>query len=257
MMGTPRILLTNDDGINAEGLRQLYLSLKEVAEVTVIAPFLEQSATGHAITISDPIRVWKVQADGETYGWAVSGTPSDCVKIGIKVIVDFPPDLVISGINFGSNMGTNVIYSGTVAAAAEGVIHGVSSLAISLDTNINPADYSYAAKFAQRLALAVIEKNLDEDILLNVNVPAIPDNQIQGVQITRQGVSKFDDVYDKRTDPRGRVYYWLTGDKEEIEEGQDVDSTAVKNGQVSITPIVLDLTDYGRMEGLRNIVPEP
>ena len=216
-----------------------------------MAPDHERSATGHAITLSDPLRVWKVERDEKPFGYAVNGTPADCTKIGIKAILDSPPNLVISGINSGSNLGTNVIYSGTVSAAAEGIILGVPALAVSLDTHNDPADYGYAAKFARKLALQVIEKKPDERLLLNVNVPAIPEDRIKGVQITRQGVSKFDDVFDKRNDPRGRVYYWLDGEIEEIEEGVDVDATAVKNGMVSITPIDLDLTDYARMEKLK------
>jgi 5'-nucleotidase len=250
MMAVSRILLTNDDGIGAAGLYALYLSLKEIAEVIVIAPDHERSATGHAITVFDPLRAWKVERDGNLYGFAVNGTPADCVKIGIKAILDPPPDLVVSGINLGSNMGTNLIYSGTVSAAAEGAILGVPSIAVSLDTYTDP-DYGYAAKFARKLAIKVMGKRVGEGLLLNVNIPAVPEDRIKGVEITRQGRSKFDEIYDKRNDPRGRVYYWLAGEIEKIEEGPDVDATAVKNGKVSITPLHLDLTDYRWMDRLR------
>ncbi|MBI5183752.1 MAG: 5'/3'-nucleotidase SurE [Nitrospinae bacterium] len=245
-----KILLTNDDGIRAKGLSLLYGAIKEIAEVVVVAPETEQSAVGHAITLSDPLRVTEIKDNQKTFGYAVNGTPADCVKIAVKAIMEMPPQLVISGINIGPNMGTDVIYSGTVSAATEGTILGIPSFAISLDTFKDP-DFSYAASFAKRLALIVMEKGLPRGTSLNVNVPAVPEDKIRGVVITRQGKSRFVEGFDKRVDPRNRVYYWQTGKViiEDVDEGAD--RVAVNNNMVSITPIHYDLTDHKSLEELK------
>ncbi len=167
-----KILLTNDDGINAKGLTTLRESIKEIADVIVVAPETEQSAVGHAITLSDPLRVREVDRNGEFIGYAVNGTPADCVKIAVRAILKDPPDMIVSGINLGANIATNVIYSGTVSAATEGTILGIPSIAISLATFVNP-DFSFAANFAKRLALATHENGLPDGTLLNVNVPNV------------------------------------------------------------------------------------
>jgi 5'-nucleotidase len=245
-----KILLTNDDGIRAKGLSLLYEAIKEIAEVVVVAPETEQSAVGHAITLSDPLRVTEIKDNQKTFAYAVNGTPADCVKIAVKAIMEMPPQLVISGINIGPNMGTDVIYSGTVSAATEGTILGIPSFAISLDTFKDP-DFSYAASFAKRLALIVMEKGLPRGTSLNVNVPAVPEDKIRGVVITRQGKSRFVEGFDKRVDPRNRVYYWQTGKViiEDVDEGAD--RVAVNNNMVSITPIHYDLTDHKSLEELK------
>ncbi len=245
-----RILLTNDDGIRAKGLSALYEAIKEIAEVIVVAPETEQSAVGHAITLSDPLRVKELKNNDGPFGYAVNGTPADCVKIAIKAIMEMPPNLIISGINLGPNMGTDVIYSGTISAATEGTILGITSFAISLDTFKDP-DFSYAASFAKKLALVVMEKGLPCGTSLNVNIPAVPEDKIRGVGITRQGKSRFVEDFDKRVDPRNHVYYWQTG--KVITEDVDVgaDRVAVNNNMVSITPIQCDLTDYKSLEELK------
>ena len=245
-----RILLTNDDGIRAKGISALCEAIKEIAEVVVVAPETEQSAVGHAITLFDPLRVQEVKNNGKPFGYAVNGTPADCVKIAVKAIMEKPPHLIISGINLGANMGTDVIYSGTISAATEGTILGITSFAISLDTFSNP-DFSYAATFAKRLALLVIEKGLPHGTSLNVNVPAVPEDRIKGVVITRQGKSRFVEGFDRRVDPRDHVYYWQTG-KVMIEDvDEDADRVAVNNNMVSITPIHYDLTDHKSLEELK------
>ncbi|MGQ9632100.1 MAG: 5'/3'-nucleotidase SurE [bacterium] len=246
-----RILLSNDDGIESEGIYALYEEVKDIAEVTVVAPDKERSASGHSVTIFDPLRAVKVYKNGKFFGYSINGTPADSVKIGIKAIMEERPNLVISGINMGPNMGTNVIYSGTVSAAAEGMILGVPSFAISLDTFRDP-NYKPAAKFAKKMALEIEKRGLPRGVILNINVPNLPESEIRGVKITRQGASQFfEEFYEKRTDPAGRTYYWLAGELVTIEEDENVDATAVKNGYISVTPIHYDLTDYSFIEELK------
>jgi 5'-nucleotidase len=245
-----RVLLTNDDGINAPGLYALYLEIKQIGEVTIVAPASERSAVGHAITIVDPLRVSEVRKDGELYGLAVSGTPADCVKIAINSLLPERPDIVISGINQGPNTGMNVIYSGTVSAATEATMMGVPAFAISLDS-FTSQEFGCAAEFASRLALAIIRNGLPDGTLLNVNVPVIPKSEIRGVEITRQGMARFTEEFHKRVDPRGRNYWWLGGMPMETSEEEGSDSAALKNGAVSVTPIHYDMTDYKNLDMLR------
>ncbi|MBI4378931.1 MAG: 5'/3'-nucleotidase SurE [Nitrospinae bacterium] len=246
-----KILLTNDDGINAKGLYSLRERIKEIADVVVVAPESEQSAVGHAITLSDPLRVREVERNGEFFGYAVNGTPADCVKIAVRAILKTPPDLVISGINLGANIATNVIYSGTISAATEGTILGIPSIAVSLATFVNP-DFTAAASFAKRLALSIYEKNLPDGTLLNVNIPNLPEEKIKGVVFTRQGISRFREEFDKRTDPRGHIYYWQGGEMLFCDEGNDADCGVIRNDMISITPIHFDLTDYKFLDELKN-----
>lgn len=246
-----KILLTNDDGINAPGLYTLYESIRTIGDVTVVAPDTEMSAVGHAITLTDPLRVEKINKRGEFFGYAVSGTPADCVKIAAWALLDEMPDLIISGINLGNNTGISIIYSGTVSAATEGTILEIPSFAISLVAFKNP-DFTYAAKFAKKMATIILEKGLPVGTLLNVNVPNVKEEEIKGVLITRQGKAVYREHFDKRTDPWGRSYYWMAGEKVELEEDESVDDTALKNNQVSITPIQFDLTDYANLDLLKS-----
>ena len=246
-----RILLTNDDGIFAPGILALYKELKKTADAWIVAPENEQSAVGHAITISDPLRVKEVEKDGEFLGYAVGGTPADCVKIGIGQILPQKPDLVISGINLGLNTGDCVIYSGTVSAATEGTIMGIPSIAVSLGTFTNP-DFSTAARFTAHLARIVEQQGLPKGILLNVNVPAVDPSHIKGVAITRQGRFTFRDAFVKRQDPRGRTYYWLEYEELKVEENGNTDLIAVRQNKISITPLQHDLTDYKFLETLKS-----
>ncbi|HCV43306.1 MAG TPA: 5'/3'-nucleotidase SurE, partial [Bacteroidetes bacterium] len=204
------ILLSNDDGIDAPGIFALAQEIKKIAEVTVIAPDKQQSAVGHAITMNYPLRAVPFHKNGEFFGYAVEGTPADAIKLGVRSLMKRKPDMVISGINHGSNTAINIIYSGTVSAATEGTVLGIPSIAISL-TTYGEADFSYAAKFARKLAVLVAEKGLPEGTLLNVNVPAVSEQQIAGVLLTRQGKSTWDDTFDVRRDPANREYFWLTG----------------------------------------------
>jgi 5'-nucleotidase len=246
-----RILLTNDDGINAPGLAALHKELIKIGDVTVVAPDSEKSAVGHAITLSDPLRVWNFEKNGEFFGYAIKGTPADCVKIAYWALLEKKPQLVISGINLGSNSGMNVIYSGTVSAATEGTILNIPSFAISLTTFTNP-DFTYAAKFAAKLAQIVYEKGLPQGTFLNVNVPPAKEEEIRGVAITRQGKAAYMEHFDKRIDPANRVYYWLTGKKVKIEEDLNVDDFAILKNYVSVTPIHYDLTNYRYLDELKS-----
>ncbi len=246
-----KVLLTNDDGINAAGLHALWERVREIAEVTIVAPATEQSAVGHAITLSSPLRVEEVKRDGDIYGYAVTGTPADCVKFAVSTFLKVAPDIVLSGINLGPNTGTNVIYSGTVSAATEGTILGIPSIAISLTTFVDP-HFDYAAKLACKLVSAVHEHGLPDSTLLNVNVPNVMEEEIAGIRITRQGKSKFKEFFDKRIDPKGGTYYWLAGNMVEANESEDCDYTATKNNFVSITPLHYDMTNAGAIEEIRS-----
>jgi len=247
-----RILLTNDDGIHAPGLAALATEMKKLGDVTIVAPATEMSAVGHAITLSDPLRVWPFQRDGKPFGCAVRGTPADCVKIAYWALFknEPKPDLLVSGINLGSNTGINTIYSGTVSAATEGAILRIPSFAISLTTFVRP-DFSVAARFARKLGRIVVKRGLPPNVYLNVNVPAIPADEIRGVTITRQGMALYEEKFEKRQDPHKRDYYWLTGTKVDIEKDAEVDDRAIIEGKISVTPVHYDLTHYQFLDELR------
>ncbi|HKJ66471.1 MAG TPA: 5'/3'-nucleotidase SurE [bacterium] len=250
MSDRPFILVTNDDGINAPGIQALYQSMREIGEVAVVAPDREMSAAGHAITLSHPLRATEVELKGDLTGYAVNGTPADCVKIAVKAILNRMPDLVVSGINLGNNTGINVIYSGTVSAATEGVILGIPGIAFSLATYEKP-DFRAAGRIAGYLSREVLEKGLPENTLLNVNIPAGTMEDIQGCRVTKQGKGLFNERFDKRVDPRQRTYYWMTGERGTIEEEEGADERVVREGFVSVTPIHYDLTHYAFLELLK------
>ena len=244
-----KILLTNDDGINAPGLYALYKEMKKHGEIFIVAPDSEKSAVGHAITLSDPLRVVDFKKNDEFFGYAVNGTPADCVKIAYWAL-NIKPDILISGINLGSNTGINIIYSGTVSAATEGMFLNIPSFAISLTTFVKPK-FDIAAKFAGKLSKIILKNGLPKGTLLNVNVPAVNnEDEIKRVKITRQGKAMYQEEFDKRIDPHKRVYYWLTGHKVELETEQDVDDRAILNNQISITPVHFDLTNYNFLDEL-------
>jgi 5'-nucleotidase len=245
-----RFLLTNDDGIYAQGLASLTRELSQDAECIVVAPEIEQSAVGHAITIFRPLMVRKARKNGNFLGYAVAGTPADCVKIGICELAGGPVDLVVSGINRGANVGINVLYSGTVSAATEAAIQGIPSMAISLDTH-QEADFSTAARFARRMAAFILEHPLPH-VALNVNVPAIPEEEIRGVLVAKQGRARLMESYDRRIDPRDNIYYWLAGETElPVHEDEESDGSALKRGMITITPICYDLTRHDLLDDLK------
>ncbi len=244
------ILITNDDGIYAPGIWHLKRALQSLGQIVVAAPLVEKSAVGHAITLSDPLRVMEVERDGVFFGYAINGTPADCVKLAARCLLERKPDLVVSGINQGPNTATNIIYSGTVSAAAEGAIMGIPSFAVSL-ASFTKKEFDYAAKFSRKLAQFVLENGLPQGTLLNVNVPAVSEEEIEGVVVTRQGKGRYEEAFDKRVDPNNRVYYWLTGKRMILDQGDDVDDLVVMEKKVSVTPIHYDLTDYSFIEELK------
>ncbi len=246
----PLILVTNDDGIYAPGIRALYHAMIRLGEAKVVAPDSERSAVGHAITISDPLRVWEYERNGDFFGYAVNGTPADCVKLGVKAILNKKPDLVVSGINQGPNTAINIMYSGTVSAATEGTLMGIPSIAFSI-ASFKKSDFAFAAEFAIYLSRMVLEKGLPEGTLLNVNIPALPAEEIRGVKITRQGRGRYEEFFDKRVDPWDRNYYWLSGKKLLLDNESDIDDVAVMENYIAITPIQFDLTDYKVLKNLQ------
>jgi 5'-nucleotidase len=245
-----RVLLTNDDGIFAKGIEALYQTLQTEHEVTVVAPETEQSAVGHAITMMDPLRVKSINRNGSFFGYALNGTPADCVKLAVTELLRPPPEVVVSGINMGSNVGVNVIYSGTVSAATEGTVLGIPSLAVSMDS-FKATDFGAAANFALSLLRLIQQHGLPPGVLLNVNVPDVGADHIRGVRVTRQGEAKFLDHYDRRVDPRNHVYYWLCGSTPNPDTESDTDAYAVAANYISVTPIHYDLTHYPMLEALK------
>lgn len=256
-----RILVSNDDGIVAPGIQALALALATEHEVTVVAPDRERSATGHALTLHKPLRVDKVALGGKIkVSYAVNGTPSDCVKLAQGTLMPEGIDAVFSGINRGPNLGTDVIYSGTVSAALEGTILGIPSVAISL-ASFSDLGYDKAAEFALELARQ-LEKpghRLPHKCLLNVNYPAIEADDVAGVRITRLGERRYNDLFEVRTDPRGKTYYWLAGEVIEAEEAADTDVTAIRDNCISVTPIHYDMTFHPMRQDLEGwaIQPKP
>lgn len=245
-----RILLTNDDGIYAAGIHALLPVLCELGEVSIVAPDRERSATGHGITVHHPLRVQHYNIpDDCSSAWMVDGTPADCVKLAIEALLPVKPDLVVSGINLGSNLGTDVLYSGTVSAAVEGIILGVPAIAVSL-TEINNADFSCAARITKGVIIEMLKNGLPPNTLLNVNVPPGQTKDLKGIAVTKLGNRRYENTFDRREDPRGRVYYWLAGKPAEIFNDPDSDIAAVENGYVSVSPVHFDLTNYRIMNQL-------
>lgn len=239
------ILLTNDDGIHSAGLQALADRLQALGRIIVVAPDRERSAVGHALTLHSPLRAEEILADR----WAVSGTPTDAVNLGIHGILKEKPDLVISGINKGGNMGDDLTYSGTVAAAMEATLMGVPAIAVSLAAeNFNYADFADAARVAQQLAMTVMEHGLPADTFVNVNVPPRPP---RGILLTRQGKRVYEDAVVENVDPRGRTYYWIGTGGLDFQDLEGTDFHAVQHGYVSVTPLHLDLTNYAAMDRLR------
>ena len=261
-----RILISNDDGFLAEGIRTLANKMAQQGyEVTVVAPDRERSATGHGLTLHSPIRADIIEDifDPKIQAWSCSGTPSDCVKLGLSAILKDPPDFVLSGINHGPNLGTDILYSGTVSAAMEGTIEGITSIAFSL-TSFKNHKFEPAANYAVELIKQLTDNPLPEATLLSVNVPPVEEDEIQGVKITRQGIRRYHENFQRRQDPRGRSYYWLAGELvEEIEQPEHIylppdlptDVQASKENYITITPLQYNLTDVVTVERLNKIYP--
>jgi 5'-nucleotidase len=244
------VLVTNDDGINAPALLPLKQALDQVAETIVFAPDHNWSAAGHPKTMHKPLRADPVTLQDDSQGFASSGAPSDCVSLAFLGVVERKPDLVVSGINLGANLGYDIFYSGTVAAAVEGVINGIPAIALSSDS-FEAVDYTGPASFAARLAQHVSQHGLPADMFLNVNFPSVPWEEVQGVAITRLGRRVYRDELVRRADPRGRSYYWIGGKPPSGVPERGTDIWAITNGVVSITPVHLDMTAYHFREDLR------
>ena len=239
-----QILLTNDDGIFAPGLRALRKELMRLGEVTVVAPAMEQSGVAHSITLLSPLVVKQVEdVDGTTLGWKVEGSPADSVKLGICELMSRPPDLIISGINSGSNAGINVLYSGTVAAAIEGAFFKITSIAISLELSEH-FDFPHAAQHAVRVIEKILANRPPNGSLFNVNLPAHSRGEPRGIRVVPMGLGRYGEGFERRQDPRGRTYYWMTYNPPFHLEGPETDVTSLCEGYITVTPLHFDLTRY-------------
>jgi len=244
------ILLTNDDGIHCEGLWAIHRVLQRGHAVTVVAPDRERTAVSHGITLHQPLRADRVSLNGCGAGYAVNGTPADCIKLGILEILGRKPDLVVSGLNPGANVGVNINYSGTVAAAKEAALGGVPAIAASIAGG-EPYHYPSAAEFIGRLSEMVGRRGLVPGTFLNVNVPNLPEQQIAGVRISRHGLSTFKEYMERRVDPRNRTYYWQGADMQVFDENLDIDGAALRRRYITVTPIKCDMTDYESLADLK------
>jgi 5'-nucleotidase len=248
-----KILVTNDDGIDSPGLHALARALRPLGEVWVVAPDRERTAVAHALTLHKPLRLNRVAPRM----FSVNGTPSDCVNLAMKKVLSGRPSLVVSGINRGVNLGDDVTYSGTVSAALEGTILGVPSIAVSQESGRNGLRFRFdvGAVYALRVARLVLARGVPPETLLNVNVPDRPMNRIKGVKVTSLSRRRFEDPIVEKVDPHGRKYYWIAGIRVSWERRVDADHEAVRRGSVSVTPIHLDITNYGVLEQLRQWEP--
>jgi 5'-nucleotidase len=245
MAKRPLILVTNDDGITAPGLRALIEVMLELGEVLVVAPDSPQSGMGHAITINSMLHLERVFIDnGEQKEYSCSGTPADCVKLAVREILDRRPDICVSGINHGSNSSINVIYSGTMSAALEAGIEGIPAIGFSLlDYNYN-ANFEPTKKYVKSIVENALKNGIPENVVLNVNFPNLPEKELKGVKICRQAKANWEEEFDKRQSPQGKDYYWLTGKFVNLDHGEDTDEWALENGYISVVPVQFDLTAH-------------
>ncbi len=249
-----RILLTNDDGIYAPGLRALRPELCKLGEVIVVAPATEQSAVGHSVTLTTPLVVQEVSDENrQILGWAVEGRPADCVKLALRELLPEPPDLIVSGLNAGSNAGINVLYSGTVAAAIEGAFFRVTSIACSQEyTKLKPLDFQRGADLARRVVEQILARKPKTGSLFNVNIPSPERGPLRGIRTVPQNVAPYVEAFDRRTDPRGRVYFWSKPDLLCPDPHPDTDVTALAEGWITVTPLQFDLTQAPVLEQMND-----
>lgn len=250
MSKRPLILVTNDDGITAPGMRTLISVMRNIGDVVVVAPDGPQSGMGHAITVNDTLYIEKVDIDGKQPEYSCSGTPADCVKLAVREILDRTPDICVSGINHGSNSSINVIYSGTMSAALEAGIEGIPAIGFSLlDYNWN-ANFEHCKPFVETITRQVLEHGLPDGVVLNVNLPNLDKKDIKGIKVCRQARANWVEEFDKRTNPMGRDYYWLAGKFVNMDEGEDTDEWALANGYVSLVPVQFDLTAHHSIQNI-------
>jgi 5'-nucleotidase len=239
------ILITNDDGITSPGIKNLVEAARGLGKVVVVAPDKPQSGMGHAITIGSPLRMNKVELFEGVEAWQTSGTPVDCVKLAVDKILHRKPDICLSGINHGANHSINVIYSGTMSAAMEASIEGIPSIGFSLLDYRYEADMLPAQKIVHTIVSTILkQKKLDKHLLLNVNIPSVPYEEIKGIKICKQAYAKYDEAFDERVDPQGKKYFWLTGEFKNFDKGKDTDVWALQRNYVSVVPVQFDLTNY-------------
>lgn len=253
MKQKPLILVTNDDGITAPGLRALIDVMKDLGNVIVVAPDSPQSGTGHAITINNTLYINKVSSPNAVIEeYSCSGTPVDCVKLAVNEIIKRKPDLCVSGVNHGSNSSINVIYSGTMSAAVEAGIEGIPAIGFSLLDYDWDADFESGKTFIRKIASEVLDKGLPDGVVLNVNFPKLTANHIKGIKVCRQAKAMWVEKFDKRKTPQGKDYYWLTGEFVNQDAGEDTDEWALAHGYVSVVPVQFDLTAHHAIQQLNN-----
>lgn len=251
MKKKPLILVTNDDGITAPGIRALIDVMKEIGDVVVVAPDSPQSATGHSITINNTLFIDKISVENaEVLEYSCSGTPVDCVKLAVNEIIKRKPDLCVSGVNHGSNSSINVIYSGTMSAAVEAGIEGIPAIGFSLLDYKWSADFDAIKSFIRKITLEVLENGLPKGVVLNVNFPKLKEADIKGIKVCRQAKAVWVEKFDKRKTPQGRDYYWLAGEFVNQDNGEDTDEWALENGYVSLVPVQFDLTAHFALQQL-------
>lgn len=248
----PTILVTNDDGINAPGLRTLVKVMRKLGDVVVVAPDRPRSGQGHAITVSMPLRVSSVHKDEGYQEYRCNGTPVDCVKLGVQIVLRRQPDLLVSGINHGSNASINVVYSGTMAAVIEAAIDKIPAIGFSLDDYEVSANFSHTEEYVEMITREVLEKGMPEGTCLNVNIPAINDEPIKGVKVCRQSLGSWKERFDERVDPRGRDYFWITGVFSNPDHKEGTDTWAMEQNYVSVVPMKFDLTSYEAIPAIEN-----
>ena len=248
----PLILVTNDDGITAPGIRNLIEAVSGLGIVYVVAPDKPQSGMGHAITIHNTLRLQEFSVDENIKEYACSGTPVDCVKIAIDKLLPRRPDLIVSGINHGSNSSINIIYSGTMSAAVEGCIEGIPSIGFSLSDLALNADFNACKEHIKNICAKVLANKLPDGICLNVNFPKLPKEEIKGLKICRQAKAMWEEKFDKRKTPQGKDYYWLTGEFVNQDKGEDTDEWALQNGYISVVPVQFDMTAHHAIQQLNN-----
>ena len=257
-----RILVSNDDGIHSHGILTLSRALSRIAQVTVVAPEREQSTMGHALTLHKPVRIFHVASEKNLDLWATSGTPADCVYVGLRYVLKQKPDIIVSGINRGVNLGNDVFYSGTIAAAREGAVMDIPAIACSLDYHYEPGKkdpgaFEWAADYMVDFVQQIMKNPLPPNCLLNVNFPNLPRNKVKGVRVTRQGFRIYTDKVEPRKDTRGKNYFWLGGKYAGFKQIAGSDCEVLDQNYISVTPFRVDLTQYDFMDTLSGWVPDP
>ena len=251
MNDKPLILITNDDGVKAPGIRALIRYIRPFGNIVVVAPDRPQSGTAHAVTIAHPLRLELIASEPGYEEYSCNGTPADCVKLAFKIVMKRRPDFLFSGINHGTNASINIVYSGTMAAVLEGALAGVPSVGFSLNNYSQHADFGPAEEFVKTIATKVISGGLPSGVCLNVNLPAVPAADIRGIKLCRQANGTWEEDFDEREDPHGHKYYWMKGVYAQIGKGEDTDQWAVENNYVAVVPVQFDLTAYQTRELLR------